>query len=221
MSAILVHVPGLPAPQGSKRVIPGWAYCKACGASRARPRPNPQCSTCNGSGRRCYCGTKEESKRLAAWRAQVEAALRRVYFATPPAARPARGAAVNVPMVFVFARPASHVGKTGLTAAGRRAPFPTSHQLGDRDKLERAVGDAITGVALEDDSDIVGGEVVKRYLHHEADAGLAGLYFAVEEATGDRRRTPEDILNEFDLAIGDGQVVSPAQILPSAQPTLL
>lgn len=76
---------------------------------------------------------------------------------------------VSFPVVvmadFVFVRPRSHY-RTGKNADLLResAPaFPTSRLTGDLDKLQRAVGDALTGVALLDDSQIVQWIATKEY----------------------------------------------------------
>jgi len=70
---------------------------------------------------------------------------------------------VHLRVRFEFSRPASHTGKRGLTKAGRSAPFPTSRR--DLSKLVRAVEDALTGVAIRDDADIVNITAFKRWAH--------------------------------------------------------
>lgn len=59
---------------------------------------------------------------------------------------------VNMTLVFVLARPASL--KKSWTVANKKP---------DMDKLQRAVFDALTGIAYEDDSQIVAVHAVKAY----------------------------------------------------------
>jgi len=61
-----------------------------------------------------------------------------------------------------FQRPGSHLTSKGvLSAQGLREPFPKRHRInkmniGDLDKLLRAIGDGLTGQVWKDDSQIVG-----------------------------------------------------------------
>jgi crossover junction endodeoxyribonuclease RusA len=67
---------------------------------------------------------------------------------------------VYVSLAFYFERLKSHYGKRGLSPS---APFaPTTKP--DLDKLVRAVGDALTGVVLWDDSRIVDVRARKHYV---------------------------------------------------------
>jgi crossover junction endodeoxyribonuclease RusA len=73
--------------------------------------------------------------------------------------------AVRVDAVFYFARPKGHYGTGGnrdrLKAS---APaYPTTRANGDSDKLARALLDALTGVAIADDSQVVDLWIRKRY----------------------------------------------------------
>jgi Holliday junction resolvase RusA-like endonuclease len=65
---------------------------------------------------------------------------------------------VNVNIYFTFARPNSHYG-TGRNKAFIKAsapPFPSSHNIGDIDKLARACLDALTDAGIwKDDSQVV------------------------------------------------------------------
>lgn len=65
---------------------------------------------------------------------------------------------VNVNIYFTFARPAGHFG-TGRNAGTVKAsapPFPSSHAMGDIDKLARACLDALTDAGVwKDDSQVV------------------------------------------------------------------
>lgn len=73
--------------------------------------------------------------------------------------------AVLVDAVFYFARPKSHFG-TGRNASRLKpsAPaFPTTRANGDGDKLARALLDALTGVAITDDSQVADLRIRKRF----------------------------------------------------------
>jgi Holliday junction resolvase RusA-like endonuclease len=62
-----------------------------------------------------------------------------------------------------FPRPKSHFG-TGRNASVLKATAPSFHQSKpDTDKLQRAIGDSLTGVLLRDDSQIVHWDVWKFY----------------------------------------------------------
>jgi crossover junction endodeoxyribonuclease RusA len=103
----------------------------------------------------------ESSKRLRPWRQDVRfAALEK----RPPdwdMTTPMR-----LDLVFWFARPASHYGtKNGALYLKPSAPAqPVSARLGDIDKLSRAVLDALTGVAYQDDRQVIALEASKCYL---------------------------------------------------------
>ena len=63
---------------------------------------------------------------------------------------------------FHFRRPASHL--TAKGALTKRAPlYPTGRNVGDVDKLLRAVCDSLTGICFYDDSQIVDITGKKRY----------------------------------------------------------
>jgi len=74
---------------------------------------------------------------------------------------------VNLCCEFVFTRPKSHfVG--GDRMRGRLTAKAPSHHVGypDQDKLLRAVGDALTGIAYDDDSQVVSHDgSLKRWSH--------------------------------------------------------
>jgi Holliday junction resolvase RusA-like endonuclease len=66
---------------------------------------------------------------------------------------------------FYFARPKGHYG-TGRNATQLKPsapPYPTTRANGDSDKLARAVLDAVTGVVIRDDSQVVDLRIRKRY----------------------------------------------------------
>ena len=71
----------------------------------------------------------------------------------------------NLPMalsiVFRFNRPKFHYGKKGVRPS---APaHNTSARCGDLDKLQRATFDALTGVAFDDDRQVISVNASKRY----------------------------------------------------------
>jgi crossover junction endodeoxyribonuclease RusA len=103
----------------------------------------------------------ESSDRVRPWRQDVRfAALEE----RPPnwdMATPMR-----LDLVFWFPRPASHYGtRNGISYLKANAPIePVSARIGDIDKLQRAVFDALTGVAYLDDRQVVEGKARKAYL---------------------------------------------------------
>jgi len=118
---IVLVVPGVPAPQGSKNPWGGEA--------------NPN---------------------VKAWRATVA-----------EHARKNGTAVVDGPVVvsatFVFPRPKKHF-RTGKNAHLMRDDAPSWYSAKpDLDKLQRAIGDALTGVVVRDDSQIVFWKARKRY----------------------------------------------------------
>ncbi len=69
---------------------------------------------------------------------------------------------MHVTYVFHFARPKSHFTSKGKLS--RRAPeHPTGRNIGDIEKLARAVSDALTGVIYHDDSQVVEMDLRKTY----------------------------------------------------------
>lgn len=122
-------VPGIPAPQGSKRYL----------------------GVKGGKGI-----TVESSKRVAPWRADVRAEAQKA--CTEPLAGP-----VAVVLAFAMPRPKSHY-RTGRNAHLLRDTAP-AYPAGrpDLDKLERAILDALSGIAWLDDSQVVTISAGKRY----------------------------------------------------------
>ena len=113
----------------------------------------------------------EARQRLRSWDAEVKAAARaeleRRGIASPFVER---GRGVSIQIVFRIARPAGHFSKaTGLLLAS--APADPSVKP-DRDKLERAILDALTGLAFFDDAQVVAGPTVKRYVEKTTDEGV-------------------------------------------------
>ncbi|WP_297739669.1 RusA family crossover junction endodeoxyribonuclease [uncultured Tessaracoccus sp.] len=113
----------------------------------------------------------ESSKRLEPWRAVVAWAAKQ-HIKAP------RAGAIRLDLHFVMPRPKSHFG-TGRNADRIKPTAPDCHtQKPDIDKLERAILDALTGVAYRDDSQVVKVVKSKRWIHFAADP--AGVYITVE-----------------------------------------
>lgn len=67
--------------------------------------------------------------------------------------------AKSLEVLYYVQRPKSHYGKRGLKESAPQ--YPTNRRGGDADKVLRAIGDALTGVAWMDDSQIVTATVRK------------------------------------------------------------
>ena len=102
------------------------------------------------------------TKGLYPWRATVGASARAE--GVSPAMAPERGP-VSVGLAFVFRRPPSHFTGKGALRSGA----PKNIGKPDLDKLCRAVLDALTGVAWDDDSQVVGILATKTYAVTESD----------------------------------------------------
>ncbi len=69
---------------------------------------------------------------------------------------------MSVNYAFYFARPKSHFSPKGVLLKNAPA-HPTGRNIGDIEKLARSVSDALTGVAYDDDSQVVEMELTKAY----------------------------------------------------------
>jgi crossover junction endodeoxyribonuclease RusA len=103
----------------------------------------------------------ESSDRVRPWRQDVRFAALEERPSDWDMATPMR-----LDLVFWFPRPASHYGtRNGISYLKANAPIePVSARIGDIDKLQRAVFDALTGVAYLDDRQVVEVEARKAYL---------------------------------------------------------
>lgn len=104
----------------------------------------------------------DNERELKAWRAIVGTMARLKWHGKPSTS------AIRLDCEFRFPR-------VKQTAAGpRRAStkYPTTRQTPDRDKLLRAVQDAMTGVIYGDDSQVISGETSKVFVESARDAGL-------------------------------------------------
>lgn len=107
---------------------------------------------------------------LGAWRAAVATEARREY-----GDEPASRAPIKLTIVWVWPRPKAHY-RGGDPAKGLRADAPAwKSSKPDIDKTERAVLDALTGIAYVDDAQVV--EVRKRKLW----GSVAGADIAITE----------------------------------------
>ncbi len=94
-------------------------------------------------------GIREDNPRTKPWRATVAADA-----ALAMNRRPLLAGAVALEAVFTFPRPKAHYG-TGRNAGTVKASAPTHHtKTPDLDKLLRALGDALTGIVVRDDSQL-------------------------------------------------------------------
>lgn len=151
MTALSFFVPGAAVQKGSKRAFqPGWKP-----GQMERPR----------------VVLAEDSRR------DLEGWMRSVKYAAL-AARGANWTLLDGPvwmdLCFWFVRPKSHFTKAGML----RDDAPHYHIVKpDRDKLERAICDALTGVLWTDDSRVADGPISKRYVNV---AGMPGVHITVE-----------------------------------------
>ena len=145
---IAFTVRGLPAPQGSKRLLP----------LRARRGGRPI--------------MVESSKRVPKWRAAVAAAAQAAIDLLPADEQRRVVDAVAVTLDFCMPRPKAHFG-TGRNASLLRAGAPVE-PIGkpDLDKLTRAVLDALTGVAWVDDAQVTDLVVAKRFAPRPDQVGV-------------------------------------------------
>ena len=98
----------------------------------------------------------ESSKAVKPWRQDVKHAA---LACLPPDWDPTTPMSLSI--VFRFKRPQGQIGKRGLKPS---APLHcTSARAGDIDKLQRSTLDALTGVAFDDDRQVVTVNASKRY----------------------------------------------------------
>lgn len=115
--------------------------------------PAPQ-----GSKTRTKWGIREDNPATRPWRNAVAWEARATYRDQEPLTGP-----IELHATFYFPRPKSHYG-TGKNAAVLKPTAPLYHTAKpDGDKLMRAIGDAITGILIRDDSLIAHGSWTKVY----------------------------------------------------------
>jgi len=126
-------VHGRPAPQGSKRAV--------------------------GRDKHGRSMMVEASKYLKPWRTLVAYAAAEAF-----GDRPLFTGAIELTLDFHFTRPKSHYRSGAATSHLLRAGAPLHHiTTPDYDKLARAIGDALTGIVIQDDAQIWDAHVSKRY----------------------------------------------------------
>lgn len=102
--------------------------------------------------------THANSSKLKPWRVNVGWAAREAWRSE------AVSGPVRVSVVFRLQRPKSHFG-TGKNIAAVKPSAPVEHtQVPDVDKLARAILDALTGVIFEDDKQVCGLHLTKRWV---------------------------------------------------------
>jgi crossover junction endodeoxyribonuclease RusA len=72
-------------------------------------------------------------------------------------------------VVFRFKRPAGQIGKRGIKPSA--PPHLTSARAGDLDKILRSTFDSLTGVAFDDDRQVVSVNASKRYCTQDEPQG--------------------------------------------------
>lgn len=128
-------------------------------------RPAPQ-------GSKSYLGKgrfKEQSPHVKAWRNDVRNAAMKAFGDAQVVTGP-----VFTDIVFLFARPKVHYVSSNPNK-DLRSNAPNWHTSApDRDKLERATNDALTGVIWKDDSQVAG--TFSRKVYHR---DFSGAYISV------------------------------------------
>jgi Holliday junction resolvase RusA-like endonuclease len=114
------------------------------------PQPRPRVSTAGGFPR-AYVPANHP----------VHAFREAVRLAAIAAGVPLSSGPVEVSILAVFARPASHRKADGSLRSG--APLFPGHRCGDADNLAKGILDALHGVAFEDDDQADLGYVRRRY----------------------------------------------------------
>ena len=125
-----------------------------------RGRPAPQ-----GSKKHVGRGILvESSKHVYGWRKYIKVTARRLL---PDTWHAKMG--IHLEAEFLFKRPKHH-----FRANGELKPLAPVHcktRVGDLDKLVRALADALTGVAYDDDSQIISLKATKRYARRDEQEG--------------------------------------------------
>lgn len=100
----------------------------------------------------------ESNKKLTPWRGHVTQTVGEAWGDAPLLLGP-----VKLVVTFAFPRPAAHYG-TGRNASVLKASAPKyKTSAPDLDKLQRAIGDALTGTAFRDDAQVAIWQVRKVY----------------------------------------------------------
>lgn len=100
----------------------------------------------------------EANKKLAPWRGHVSQVVKEAWGDAPLLLGP-----VKLVVTFAFPRPAAHYG-TGRNAGVLKASAPKyKTSAPDLDKLQRAIGDALTAQVFRDDAQVASWQVRKIY----------------------------------------------------------
>lgn len=144
MTEIVLHVTGLPAPQGSKKA---WVN-KHTGRAQMR---------------------EQSSDRISLWRQDVKAAAQEWVENTDDGLGPLEGP-LDLRIIFQFPRPKTHYrsGKSTSHLLRDNAPaYPATRGVGDADKCARSTMDAlVTAGMFADDSQVVHLDVWEVYADH-------------------------------------------------------
>jgi len=142
--------------------------------------PAPQGSLRSFLSRAGKVVTKNSSDRLGLWRIDIRAAAEFAFGLGrgqhPAFEGPIEGP-VRVEMAFRVRRPLGHFDKKGLR---RSAPDHPHGRVGDIDKFARAVLDAITGIAYNDDAQVIELYASKRYAEDWERPGATIVVLTVE-----------------------------------------
>lgn len=117
----------------------------------------------------------DDAKRNAPWRSLVSVLARDAMRGRPPFHGP-----ILLEVEFRMPRP-----KGEYRPSGALRPCARKHhtQRPDRTKLLRAVEDAMSGIVWVDDTQVIGGEVTKRYVGYDEAPGAAVTVVPLETAT--------------------------------------
>jgi len=144
LTVVRFSVPGIPVPKGSLRVFP---VKKKTGQLGVKFIPFP---------------------RLIEWQAAIRFEASRLYAPNLPWTGP-----VNIRISFRFPRPKSHFRSLDPHFPTLKADAPLFVvRRPDLDKLIRSVLDAITGVLIKDDSQVVSLQAVKKYANINGRPGV-------------------------------------------------
>jgi crossover junction endodeoxyribonuclease RusA len=109
-----------------------------------------------------------DSAKTKPWQAEIASRARSGFPLSPYA----RHVAIKLDMIFYIQRPKS--------VSLEKFPYPTKKP--DKDKLERCVCDALTGVIYVDDSQVVAGEIKKEWCDETCNTpGVFIMYQALNE----------------------------------------
>ena len=101
----------------------------------------------------------DSNKNLKYWRSDVRTACQQ----SVPGQGWDTGQPMKVILNFIFPRPKGHFRSNGITLKPNAPMFPISRLNGDVDKLSRAILDAMTCIAYDDDSNVVDLQAKKSY----------------------------------------------------------